>query len=179
MCGAKMQANSRLSPETNSDQEVVQKKILKRINYPVSFIRHEPNRKLRLKHSFCSCTRIRYFGNIFIAPLPINDRDTHTRICFSFPTLFAICTNTFSKCCKACRRVFTSTLLYLIGSQSSCDLGSETYKLNLEKYIYNYSIYILNLVGRSIGKFFRNRLASGGSCRFKISSFGCTLRRLL
>jgi hypothetical protein len=44
---------------------------------------------------------------------------------------------------------------------------------------YSYSIYILNLVSRSIGKFFRNRLVSGGSCRFKISSFGCTLRRLL
>jgi hypothetical protein len=33
---------------------------------------------------------------------------------------------------KACRRVTTGTLLYLIGSESSCDLGSETYKLNLK-----------------------------------------------
>jgi hypothetical protein len=80
---------------------------------------------------------------------------------------------------KACRRVLTSTLLYLIGSGSSCDLGSVIYKLNLKNYIYNYNIYILNLVRRAIGKFFRNRLVSGGSCRFKISSFGCTLRRLL
>jgi hypothetical protein len=63
--------------------------------------------------------------------------------------------------------------------QFSCDLGSKTYKLNLQNYIYNYNNYILNLVGRSIGNFFRNRLVSGGSCRFKISSFGCTLRRLL
>jgi hypothetical protein len=31
---------------------------------------------------------------------------------------------------------------------------------------------MLHLVGRSIGKFFRNRLVSGGSCRFKISSMG-------
>jgi hypothetical protein len=77
---------------------------------------------------------------------------------------------------KTCRRVLTSTLLYLIGSESSCDLGSETLKLNLKNYIYNYNIYIVNLVGRSIGKFFRNRLVSG---RFKISSSGCTLRRLL
>jgi hypothetical protein len=80
---------------------------------------------------------------------------------------------------KACRRVLTSTLLFLIGSESSCDIGNETYKLNVKNYIYNYNIYILNLVVRSIGKFFRNRLLSGGSCRFKISSFGCTLRRLL
>jgi hypothetical protein len=64
---------------------------------------------------------------------------------------------------KACRRVRTSALLYLTGSESSCDLGSETYKLNLKNCIYNYSIYILNLVGRSIGKLFRNRLVSGGS----------------
>jgi hypothetical protein len=75
---------------------------------------------------------------------------------------------------KARRRVLTSTLLCLIGSESSYDLGSVTYN-----YIYNYSIYILNLVGRSIGKCFRNRVVSGGSLRFEISSFGCTLRRLL
>jgi hypothetical protein len=75
--------------------------------------------------------------------------------------------------------MLTSILLYLIGSQSSCELESETYKLNLKNYIYIYNIYILNLVGRSIGRFFRNRLVSGGSCRFKISSFGYTLRRLL
>jgi hypothetical protein len=80
---------------------------------------------------------------------------------------------------KACRRVLTSTLLYLIGAESSCDLGSETYELNLNNYIYNYSIYILNLLGRSMGKFFRNRLVSGGSRGFKISSFGCTLGFLL
>jgi hypothetical protein len=74
---------------------------------------------------------------------------------------------------------YISTPLYLIGSESSCNLGNETYKLNLKNCIYNYNNYILNLVGRSTGKFFRNRLVSGGSCRFKISSFGCTLRRLL
>jgi hypothetical protein len=45
-------------------------------------------------------------------------------------------------CTKACRRVLTSTLLYLIGSESSCDLGSVTYKLNFKNYIYNYRIYI-------------------------------------
>jgi hypothetical protein len=64
---------------------------------------------------------------------------------------------------KTCRRVLTSTLLYLIGSESSCDVGSVTCKLNLKNYIYNYSIYILNLVGRSVGKLFRDRLVSGGS----------------
>jgi hypothetical protein len=73
---------------------------------------------------------------------------------------------------KACRRELTSTLLYLIGSESSCDLGSETYKRNLTNYIFNYKNNILNLVGRFIGNFFGNRLVSGGSCRFKISSFG-------
>jgi hypothetical protein len=75
--------------------------------------------------------------------------------------------------------MLTSTLLYLIGSESSCDLGSETYKLNLKNYIYNYNNNILNLVCRSIGKFFRNHLASGGSCKFNISLFVCMLRRLL
>jgi hypothetical protein len=53
--------------------------------------------------------------------------------------------NVLRPCRKARRRVLTSTLLYLIGSESSCDLGSETYKLNLRNYIYNYSICILNL----------------------------------
>jgi hypothetical protein len=66
---------------------------------------------------------------------------------------------------KACSKVLTSTLLYLTGSESSCDLGSETYKLNLKNYIYNYNNYILNLESRSLGKFFRNRLVSGCSCR--------------
>jgi hypothetical protein len=63
-------------------------------------------------------------------------------------------------CTKARRRVLTRTLLYLTGSESSSDLGSETYELNLKNYIYN---YILNLVRRSNGKFFGNRLVSGGS----------------
>jgi hypothetical protein len=31
--------------------------------------------------------------------------------------------------------MLTSTLLYLIGSESSCDLGNVTYKLNLKNYI--------------------------------------------
>jgi hypothetical protein len=87
--------------------------------------------------------------------------------------------NVVKSCTKACRRVLASTLLYLIGSEASRDIGSETYKLNLKSYKYNYSNYILNLVGRSIGKLFRDRLVSVGSCRFKISSFGCKLRRLL
>jgi hypothetical protein len=39
--------------------------------------------------------------------------------------------NAVKSCTRACRRVLTSTLLYLTGSESSCDLGSETYKLNL------------------------------------------------
>jgi hypothetical protein len=60
--------------------------------------------------------------------------------------------NVVKSCTKACRRVLISTLLYLIGSESSCDLGSETYKLNLKNYICNYNNYILNLIGRSIGK---------------------------
>jgi hypothetical protein len=77
---------------------------------------------------------------------------------------------------KTCRRVLTSTLRYLIGSESSCDLWNVT---NLKNHIYNYNIYILNLVGRSFGKYLPNRIVSGGSLRFKISSFGCTLRRLL
>jgi hypothetical protein len=89
--------------------------------------------------------------------------------------------NVVKSCTKACRIVLTSTLLYLIRSELSCDIGSETYKLNLKNYIHDYNISILNLVGRSIVKFFRNRLLSGGSCNFKItsSSFECTLRRLL
>jgi predicted nucleotidyltransferase len=55
--------------------------------------------------------------------------------------------NAVKSCTKACRRVLTSTHLYLIGSKSFCDLGIETYKLNLKNYIYNYNNYILNLVG--------------------------------
>jgi hypothetical protein len=62
--------------------------------------------------------------------------------------------NAVKSCTKAFRKVLTSTLLYLIGSESFCDLGSVTYKLNLKNNNYNYSIYILNLVGRSIGKLF-------------------------
>jgi hypothetical protein len=38
---------------------------------------------------------------------------------------------------KACKRLLTSTLLYLIGSELSCDLGNVTYKLNLKNYVYN------------------------------------------
>jgi hypothetical protein len=53
-----------------------------------------------------------------------------------------------------------------------------TYKLNLKNHIYNYNNYILNLVGRYIGKFFRNCLVSCGSCRFKISSFGVNAEAL-
>jgi hypothetical protein len=119
----------------------------------------------------------------YSSSLKIEGECSSETLFFLFPTLFAICTSTFSKCLKsctkACRRVLTSTLLYLKGSESSCDLHSETYKLNLKNYIYDYNNYILNLVCRSIGKFSRNRLVSGSSCRFKISSFGCTLRRLL
>jgi hypothetical protein len=66
--------------------------------------------------------------------------------------------NVVNLCTKVCRRVLTSTLLMLNRLESSCDLGSEIYKLNLTNHIYNYRIYILNPVGRSIGKFFRNRL---------------------
>jgi hypothetical protein len=40
--------------------------------------------------------------------------------------------NVVKSCTKACRKVFTSTLIYLIGSESCCDLESETYKLNLK-----------------------------------------------
>jgi hypothetical protein len=94
----------------------------------------------------------------------------HVNFFFQFPTLYAICisihlysANVVKSCTKSCIRVLTSTLLYLIGSKPSCDLGSESYKLNLKNYIYNYNNYVLNLVGRSIGKFFRNWLVSGGS----------------
>jgi hypothetical protein len=34
--------------------------------------------------------------------------------------------NVVKSCTKACRRVLTSILLYLIGSEPSCDLGNET-----------------------------------------------------
>jgi hypothetical protein len=34
---------------------------------------------------------------------------------------------------NSCRRAITITLLYVKRSESSCDLGSETYKLNLKK----------------------------------------------
>jgi hypothetical protein len=100
---------------------------------------------------------------------------------FGFPNIvIAGSFETSVKSCKeACRRVLTSTLLYSIRSESSCDIESETYKLNLKNYIYNYNNYVLNLVGRSIGKFFHHHLVSGSSCRFKISSFDYTLRRLL
>jgi hypothetical protein len=37
--------------------------------------------------------------------------------------------------------MLTSSLLYLVGSESSCDLGSETCKLNLKNYIYDYNNY--------------------------------------
>jgi hypothetical protein len=67
--------------------------------------------------------------------------------------------------------VLTSTFLYLIVSEFFCDLGNLTCKLNLKNYIYNYNVYILNLVGRSFGKCLRNSLVFGGSLRFKISSF--------
>jgi hypothetical protein len=50
--------------------------------------------------------------------------------------------NVVNSCTKARRRVLTSTLVYLIGSESSCDLGSETYKLNLKSYIYNYNLIL-------------------------------------
>jgi GTP1/Obg family GTP-binding protein len=41
--------------------------------------------------------------------------------------------NVVMSCIKACRRVLTSTLLYFIDSESSCDLGIETqYKLYLK-----------------------------------------------
>jgi hypothetical protein len=45
--------------------------------------------------------------------------------------------------------VLTRTLLYEIGSESSYDLGSAIYKPNLKNYIYNFSIYILNLLASS------------------------------
>jgi hypothetical protein len=41
--------------------------------------------------------------------------------------------NVIKSCTNACRRVLNSILLYLIGSESSCNLGSETYKINLKK----------------------------------------------
>jgi hypothetical protein len=74
----------------------------------------------------------------------------YTILNFNFPLYLqsvpAHSANVVKLCTKACRRVLTSSLLYLIGSESSCDLGSETYKLNPKNYIYN---YILNLVDRS------------------------------
>jgi hypothetical protein len=52
---------------------------------------------------------------------------------------------------RACRRVITSTLLYLIGSESSCDLGNVTYKLNFVNFIYNYNFYMRGIeFGRQV-----------------------------
>jgi hypothetical protein len=43
--------------------------------------------------------------------------------------------NLYQYIVTSCRRVRTSTLLYFIGTESYCDLGSKTYKLNLRNYI--------------------------------------------
>jgi hypothetical protein len=47
----------------------------------------------------------------------------------SVPTLSAIAVKSYR---KAYRTVLTSTLLYFIGSELSCDLGNVTYKLNFK-----------------------------------------------
>jgi hypothetical protein len=69
--------------------------------------------------------------------------------------------------------MLTSTLLYLIGSESSRHLGTVTYKLNLKNHIYSYNIYTLILIGRYIVKGLRNQFVSAGSLRFKINYLGC------
>jgi hypothetical protein len=57
--------------------------------------------------------------------------------------------------------------------------GNETYELNLTNGNYKYNNYIRNLVGRSFGRCFRNRLLSGCSMRFTTRPFGCALRQAL
>jgi hypothetical protein len=57
--------------------------------------------------------------------------------------------------------------------------GNETYELNLTNYDYKYDSHARNLVVRSFGRCFRNRLLSGSSVRFTARSFGCLLRRAL
>jgi hypothetical protein len=66
----------------------------------------------------------------------ISKKGERDRFFFNFPLYLQSVpvhsANVVKSCTEACRRVLTGTLLYLIGSESSCDLGSETYKLNLK-----------------------------------------------
>jgi hypothetical protein len=82
------------------------------------------------------CNSIGSRGDMFIESFPGKDS-------FCNPVLFAICTNTFSKCVKictmACRRVLSSALL-LIGARPVVAYGNETYKLNLKDYTTNRAI---------------------------------------
>jgi hypothetical protein len=71
----------------------------------------------------------------------------------------------------------------LCGCREKSVQTKEKYKLRLTtkayKLSYNYINYIINLVGRSFGKWRRRRLHSGGSRRVRRMSFGCVVRRAL
>jgi hypothetical protein len=130
-------------------------KVYKLCNYVWTFPRLQTNR--RVEKAGC-CNKILSFVG-YRHCNPRNDEavkmSEDTNFYFNFPlhlqSVPIYSANVVKSCTKTCRIVFTSTLLYLIRSESSCDLG--TYKLNLKNYICNYNNYILNLVGRSIGKF--------------------------
>jgi hypothetical protein len=77
---------------------------------------------------------------------------------------------------KACRRVLTSTLIYIIGSESSCDLGNVTCKLNHKNDVYNYNNYVLNLVGRSIGKCLLNHNSDQRGMKWREGGENCIMR---
>jgi hypothetical protein len=49
--------------------------------------------------------------------------------------------------------------------------GNETYKLNLTNWNNKYNNYNRNVVGRSFGMCLRNRLLSGSSIGFTITSY--------
>jgi hypothetical protein len=52
--------------------------VLGRINRLLSFIRHGPHRKWLVQQFFYCCICICYGGNVFIDPLPSNDRGIFT-----------------------------------------------------------------------------------------------------
>jgi hypothetical protein len=57
-----------------------------------------------------------------------------------------------------------------MGSRPLVAFGNDTYKLNLTNYNYKYDNYTRNLVGRSFGRYLRNRmLLSASSMRFSTS----------
>jgi hypothetical protein len=86
---------------------------------------------------------------------------------FSFPNLFAICRDAFSKWCVGKRGwveecsvapLRNKKVKNLCGCREQRVQTKEKYKLS-----YNYINYTINLVGRSFDKWRRRRLRSGGS----------------